>query len=525
MKNLLKIFNNFKKPERLIFWGMLIIFLTSSATSLLLFWERNTKPIAKEGGEFREGIIGQPKIINPIISLDSPDKDISSLIYLNLLDLAENYQVKQDKQYTIQLQQNLKWSDSMPLTADDVIFTVNLIQNPKTNSPLFSSWQYVKVKRISQLKVEFTLPEPYSFFLDNLSRLYILPKHIFGKIPPQNISLSEYNLAPIGNGPFKFDHLKKNKFGFIEEYHLIRNPFYNQRQPYLNKLIFKFYQAKSELIQAFNQREIDGFGTIAPINLTELKTKKSVHSIILPDYYAVFFNFHTQPSLNQKKLRKYLANNLNKKVIIDKVLFNQALEINNPTVPGFSNYVSIQNEDKKESFDNLDQSLEFSLLVPEIDFLLETAKQIKSQWEKIGIKLNLNVVNLQQIKLAIETRDYQMLLFGIRPVPNMDLFPFWHSSEKFSPGLNLSLYSNPEVDELIEEIRKDLQSQERKEKFKSLISIISEDKPAIFLFSPKYIYVTTQKLKGFNQTKLVEPSNRFKKIQNWYINTTRVFLS
>ena len=92
------------------------------------------------------------------------------------------------------LRGGLIWDDGRPLTSDDVLFTMRTIQNLETNSPIYKNWQGVLVERISELQIKFTLPAPYVFFENNLSRLPIIPKHIFGTIPISNLRLSSYNL-------------------------------------------------------------------------------------------------------------------------------------------------------------------------------------------------------------------------------------------------------------------------------------------------------------------------------------------
>ena len=127
------------------------------------------------------------------------------------------------------------------------------------------------------------------------------------------------------------------------------------------------------------------------------------------------------------------------------------------------------------------------MTVPEIPFLVETANLIKEDWLKIGVKLNLTVHSPQQINdEIIKTRNYQMLIFGniFGNGDSPDLYSFWHSSERFYPGLNLALYENKTADTLIQSIRKTLNDLKRQADLSSLQSIIIQDYPAVFLFPP-----------------------------------------
>ena len=168
--------------------------------------------------------------------------------------------------------------------------------------------------------------------------------------------------------------------------------------------------------------------------------------------------------------------------------------------------------------------MEFSLIVPQISFLIKTAEIIKENWNAIGVKLNLIVLNPNDIiNQVIRSRDYEMILFGINPQNKEDQFSFWHSSQKFYPGLNLAIYGNSQADKLMEEIRQTKDFLERQAKLKNLQTVINQSLPAIFLYSPKYFYVSTNDLGGFKEKFLNTASDRFQDIKNWYVKTSFVF--
>ena len=163
------------------------------------------------------------------------------------------------------------------------------------------------------------------------------------------------------------------------------------------------------------------------------------------------------------------------------------------------------------------------MIVPQIQFLTDAAETIKADWEKIGVKLDLVKLNPNDISEdVIKNRNYQMLLFGNILKNNPDIFSFWHSSEKFYPGLNLSLFQNKKADEAIEVIRKEMDIEKRIAKVGDLQGIIKDETPAIFLFSPYYLYVSIKDLNGLDGRSLVTPSDRFKNVNEWFLETSRV---
>ena len=172
------------------------------------------------------------------------------------------------------------------------------------------------------------------------------------------------------------------------------------------------------------------------------------------------------------------------------------------------------------------ETIDFEIELTTVDQkeLKEVAEILKNQWEELGIKVNLNIVGDDNIiNEFIRPREYQALLFGEILSPEIDPFSFWHSSQKRDPGLNLSCYSNERVDNLLEEARQSLDREERVKKYDEFQKIIIEDVPAIFLYTPNYLYPVNKKVKGIELKKLPLPCWRFSNIQNWYVKTKRVW--
>ncbi len=154
--------------------------------------------------------------------------------------------------------------------------------------------------------------------------------------------------------------------------------------------------------------------------------------------------------------------------------------------------------------------------------MIQTAEAIKSQWEAVGIRAEITVYDRTSLERdVIKPRNYDMLLFGKAFEAIPDLFPFWHSSQRSEFGLNLSMYENEETDSLIERLRAETDKDERALLLKEINSLIIEDVPAIFLYNPDYLYFISSRISGMSPGRIVNPSNRFSNIENWYIKTKR----
>jgi len=553
--------------ERWLTHGLILVIIVSFCLLINNYYISHSEVQPEMGGEYKEGILGQPHYINPVLSqTNDADRDLVQLIYSSLFkydgqnnlvpDLAESYTIEDDGlTYYISLKKNVLWHDGEPLTANDIIFTIKTIQNPEYKSPLKNIWQNVEIEKVDDFVVRFRIKSVYAPFLHNLT-FGILPKHLWAGIPAVNFPLAEYNLKPIGSGPYQFKKISKDKNGKIESIELVRNEdFYlltaegQPQGPFIEKIILRFYNNEENLIEAYRKRKIDGLVSISTANLSELKNSFNLYQIKLPIYYAIFFNQTKSKPLTDETVRSALAYATNKQEIIDQVLAGKGAIVDSPLLPDCLGYTAEtkiydfaleharntleaagwtdQDEDgirEKEIKDELTR-LEITLIASDWPEIKQTAELIKEQWEKIGAQINLEIIDsiaLQEDYLR--PREYEALLFGEVLGADPDPFAFWHSAHRKDPGLNLALYQNKEVDKLLEEARQTLDQEERVAKYVEFQKLVVEDLPAIFLFSPDYLYPVNKKVKGISSIeKLPTHSQRFSQIENWYIKINRIW--
>ncbi|KKU94773.1 MAG: Extracellular solute-binding protein [Parcubacteria group bacterium GW2011_GWA1_48_11b] len=550
MYKLFQILKTLSIRERYIAAAAGGVFILSAILLGISFFYQKTVASPVEGGSYVEGIIGQPVSINPIIAGDNDtDRDLIALLFASLFDLAEKYETDpQQKVWTVTLKPDLKWSDGEPLTSDDIIFTISVVQDPDVRSPFFATWQGVLAERLSEREVRLTLKNPYAFFLDNIKNFRIAPSHIFDDIPPQNFRLSEYNFRPVGSGPYKVVNFEKRSDGFIEKYILTSNKYYALQKPFINNFPVKLFANKTDAINAFNAREIDGIGGLDQPDLENLKIKQQVFKIDRPRYYAIFFNQSTSVPLKEKEVRTALSQSVDKGKIVDTVLKGLGVAVNGPVPPTMSGYDPSIYGDNEFSLDKASTTLakagwvigddgirtkntprgkiklSLDIIVPEVPFLVDTVNVIKDDWLKIGVALNPIVLKPSEvINSAIKPRNYQMIIFGNTLNNNPDIFSFWHSSQRFDPGLNLALFNDKTSDGLLESLRQTLDETARLQDLSKLQKIINDQKSAIFLYSPQYLYVTSKNLNGFVAKMIAVPANRFEAVNGWYLKTARIF--
>ncbi len=358
-----QIFKVLKKKEKIT----LLVFSLLAITSLFFlatnFYIKNTNVVPALGGTYIEGVVGQPRFINPIYGeTNDIDRTLIDLVFSGLMtydnngkiipDLADNYEVSSDgKTYQFTLKDNIFWHDGKPLTADDIVFTIKTIQNSDYKSPLRANWIDVEVQKISEKSVRFTLKAPYNSFLENCT-VKIIPQHIWEPIVPENFILSSYNLQPVGSGPFAFSDISQTNTGFINSLYLQSNRRYYNHPSFILNLTFQFFEKKEDLINAANAKTINGF-TLASLDNNETEAEKAIkqgwsgnekfssYSFSLPRYFAVFFNNQKASIFSETGIRQAMSYATNKDELVAKINTETKTNISvvdSPILPDFYNY-------------------------------------------------------------------------------------------------------------------------------------------------------------------------------------------
>lgn len=494
------------------------------------------------GGSFREGLVGQPVSLNPLLAQNQAESDLTRLLFSPLSQLTESITLSKDGSYwTVRLREGLRWHDNEPLTSDDLVFTLQQIQDPSTNSPLFSSFQGAQAERLSARETKIIPPqkEPPYLFAHHLQELQVIPQHIFASIPPHNWLLSEYNLKPIGSGPYRFEKFVLESNGFIESYTLSSfTPNTLNHRPYISEIIVRFFKNQEAAESAFRFGQIDGLGGVDPYEARSIGRPAQTVFYPTSGYYGVFFNQSRNELLRSTSIRRVLSNAISRETLVKEVL-NDSGE----PVFGFSDASSSRPrintpqdvlaslDWKKNEVGTLvqgDTDKEISpieITTPDLPFLVRTAEILKESWEELGFVVSLKTIPLETVlSETIPRRDYELLLFGNIPNPPEDFYPFWHSSQIFHPGLNLSLFKSSRLDSILQEIRMTTSSAERADLLIRADEIMSDTQPAIFLFSPSYVYLTMKQLKGVQpSSSFASPADRFNNAAEWYLRTRRVF--
>jgi peptide/nickel transport system substrate-binding protein len=567
------------KLEKIIILCFSVILIISLIYLVYNVYNRNFEAVAVSGGTYVEGVIGHPRLINPLYADNRDiDADLSYLIYSSLFsydsqgvltkDLVQSWSLSEDLlEYTIELKPDIKWHNGQQLKADDVLFTFYLMKNPSFRSNWQSSLVGVDLEKIDDLSFKFILQEPYAPFLDLLT-FGIMPRFAWENASADSILLSDLNLRPIGSGPYQFESLTKNERGEIKEYRLSINPDYYSNEAYIENIVFKFYYNDNDLIDALNNQQVDGVAYL-PLHLKDQllsKQKLVLNYLDLAQIKAIYFNQKNE-LVKEKNIAEALAISLNRDQLLSQVLgrhsdgplpisnfaykkelpvleYNVAKAVQLLAESGWRRVeYNLLNNDSlaRETIDqaisnnnfsnnkywflseNEEEILTLNLSVPQLEENIRLSGLIVEQWEEMGIRVQVEYLSLAQMQNKIvKDKNFQALLHTQIIGSDPDISSFWHSSQ-VNGGLNYIAYNNSEVDTLLIEARKSSDNkEERIEKYHKIQELIVNDRPAIFLFSPQYLYVFDQKVKGFSGGAIIEPKHRFASIANWYIKTKKI---
>lgn len=534
--------------DRVLFYSIAILIGIASLTSLYALEQSLLIKVPSYGGTLVEGDVGSPRFINPLLAISDADRDLSTLAYAGLMGLsgngelvpvlAESYVVSSDsKTYTFTLRKNAKFSDGTPVTADDVVFTVQKAQDPALKSPKYADWSGVEVAAVDQRTVQFTLPKPYAPFLE-LTTLGILPSRLWANVSDEEFPFSTLETNPVGAGPFKIASISRDSSGLIGSVSLAANPDFVLGRPYLDAIRFTFYSRAEDLSSALASGAIESAYDVS---------RKGALTAPYARVFGVFWN----PSENQvyarAEVRKALSLALDRQSIINTVFSGYATAIMGPVPPGGSvRQVAIptlsnptataagvleaagwtydgsarvwKNTGAKQTLSSI------TLRTSNVPELKAVASAVKADWEKLGIPVTIELYEPGDLSQnVIRPRKYEALLYGMVIDRDQDLYAFWDSQERNDPGLNIALYANKTIDSLLEDARGSADSSQRTTDLQKIEDLVAADYPAAFLYAPDFTYVVPGDLRGVELPQIIVPADRFATVASWYRLTDAVW--
>ena len=550
-----------KPSDRLLLRSLFFLTIFSGIFFLYSMNQENSNPTPARGGVLTEGIVGIPRFINPALAITRADQDTVALVYSGLMkidvegtlvpDIAESITLSEDgKTYTIVVRKDRTFHDGTPLTARDVVYTYSLVQDGDLKSPLRGNWSDVTITEVNEYELTVNLAEAYSPFIENFT-LGIMPRHIWSNLPIEQLPFSQYNTEPIGSGPFSIKEVRRDASGLISGYSLKPAP-NNQNNPNLSGIELRFFQNEDQLKTAFANKELSATVYLPTAEIQNFITDDTrVLTEPLPRIFGVFFNQNRSASLRDKAAREALNVAIDRDALVDEILNGYGVPITKPTLSSSSELESESTETEEsiispietaknilvdggweqnaagfweKEIDDTVETLSFTLKTSNSELFDKTATRIAAIWRELGVEIQVEQYEQAGlVQSVIRSRDFQAVLFGLDTNRTEDLYPFWHSSQKDDPGLNIAQYTNIAVDRLLEKTRNSKDPAERAQLQNEVSNAINQETPAIFLFAPTIAYVIDKTITTTPMSTLGKPSDRFMNVSNWYAKTEVVW--
>ncbi len=547
-------------------WQILVVTVTLVVVAVLLLSQQPLGPVQvlpepTTGGVYTEGLIGAMGRLNPLLDWSNPaDRDVNSLIFSGLIrfdshglpqaDLAESWGTTEDGTvYNFTLRSNAVWHDGTPVMTEDIIFTIDLIKSEDSLFPqdIKDLWSQIEINELDDHNFQFMLPEPFAPFLD-YATFGVLPKHVLGAVPPGGLASADFNLQPVGSGPYKFDHLLVDGGQIIGVVLTLNDDYYLQK-PFIPQVVFRYYPSSAVALDAYQRGEVLGVSQltsdVVPNALAE--PNLSVHTSRLPQMSMVFLNLNNSsvPFLQNEKVRRALMLGLNRNALISNFLMGQGIVADGPIMPGsWAYYDGVEHLEydpeaaaallKAEGYvipstggdvrAKEGESLTFTLVHPDDELHMQIAEAIRANWALIGVQVNLQPVPYNQlVSEFLAPRNYQAALaeLNIARTPDPDPYPFWHQAEA-TGGQNYSQWDNRIASEYLESARTQTDFTDRTRLYRNFQVIFSKELPSLPLYYPVYSYGVDAQVQGVQIAPLLyDTSDRLAFNFEWFLVTRR----
>ena len=501
---------------------------------------------AKSGGVYVEGVIGNISTLNPLLAASEPEQAVSRLLFSSLYnydvtgalhtDLAESMTVKDDKVYTIKLR-NAVWHDGKKLTAEDVVYTINLIKNPQVRSPLRVNWLDISARAIDDSTVEFMLPAVYAGFSHALT-FPVIPKHILQTVSPSSMREADFSSNPVGSGPFAVKRVQTSEStSSTDVVRMEPNTKYYGAVSTLSRLELRAYGNESLLVKAVNSGEVSAASGLSLSAADNIKSKQysTKHWLLNKGVYLLMNN--RSQTLQDARVRQALRYATDTSSIratvgdnvarLDTPILQSQIAQKLPAAPDYNldkakallkeaGWTYNQGQWKGKDGRPLAVAVTTSSGRDEYKKIVDVLKQ---QWSKLGVDVQLREIDTSStttsfVQSVLQPRDYDALLYELELGADPDVFAYWHSSQASASGYNFANYSNRTVDNDLVGGRSRTNSALRAAKYIQFVNQWLSDAPAIGLYQSVGSYVLN------NGASIVEPRGSLNTMNDRYADVT-----
>ena len=550
---------NIRNVRQHIALWMLLVGVLLGAASLQLFWfqQSYTETAAVDGGTYAEGVLGPLETLNPLYASTDAERSASRLLFSSLYGYDTNGNLRSDlvkklernKEgdiYTVHLRDDAKWSDGTDLTANDVVFTVDLLKNPMART-VITGWQDIEVEALDDRTVRFSLPSTYAPFMHAMT-FPIVPKHILENVDPSQLREAQFSSAPVTSGVFS--HRLTQTVDMTADrkiVHMVANDRYYKGAPKLEKFQLHVYGDQEAIARAVRTSEVNAAANVSLGVIDEKKLNRYSLSAT-PINNGVYALLNTESEvLKDVKVRRALQ----RAADTDQIRSSMPQPVQALDLPFFASQVSGNlprpaEHDVNAAKKLLDEAgytvgednLRYKKDVP-LKIRIATLKNteyeaalttLARQWKDVGVEVEVEILDANEVErdvlqTVLQPRNFDVLIYELTMGADADSYAYWHSSQTTRRGLNFSNYANGIADDALASARLRVEPELRDAKYIAFARQWLSDVPAIGLYRANTYYIKNPTTTTFDadDSRLVTSADRYGDVLYWSVRKESVY--
>ena len=503
-----------------------------------------------EGGDYTEAVLGDIKSMNPLYASTNAERVLGKLLFANLVspdasghskgDLAKSIHMNAEGTvWTVTLRDNMRWSDGEPITADDIIYTVDLIRDPSARTTVAIDFSRIKMKKKGEKVVEFTLPSSYIDFIDTLE-FPILPKHVLGETSPSLVFESDFSMNPVGSGPFVLKSLQVNPTTSLAKktVYLSRNENYFLSETKLKSFTLKTYEKRDDIVSDLNASAVTATAELSGESSKGLSGNIEMRKSLLNGGVFAYFNTRSD-NVSAVELRQAIQKGIDMDAV--RAGIDEAQYLDFPIIAHQEDELEFPEPVKhnaaaaKELFSKLEyyydkkgrllkkdgSAATLNVVTQKRDNLTAAAERFVEELKKLGFEANLTVYDESAesadfFSAVVRPREFDILFYEVDLGVSADPFVYYSSTQATPGGWNFSNYSNGLVDDALLSAHTTTNRAVRKTKYEYFLRSWQNDVPAIAIYQSAMNYYHVPNVQIYSESViLTDALDRFVDVRYW----------
>jgi peptide/nickel transport system substrate-binding protein len=530
---------------------------------------------------YREGVVGVPQSITPVTARSRAERMLVGLVFSGLVRLGPGTSYQPDlasswssdatgKTWTFTIRDDAVWHDGQPVTAEDVVFTVEALKSPDAAGAGAAAWADVTVEAVDSKTVRLVLGTPIGGVLAAATQP-LLPAHLLADVPFADLATSDFARLPVGSGPFAITDVDDQRATLVPASGVMPpvaedpsgsasappsmdslatpfpRPSAGRASPYLDEVEVRFYDDEAALAGGLRSGEVDAASGLSAARLGELAKEQGLDRFQYPTTTLSTVLLNLRPGhkeLRDPKVRAAMLAAIDRDALVSEVLGGNATRADGLVPPTSWAYdapsAGSVKYDPKAASKAMQAAgwskkggkwvapggkgaypLELLGVSPEANpRLASVAASVQASWKAFGFDVRLVEVEAADLAPRLRSGDFTAAVVDIAEGLEPDLYPLLATSQVRGSGTNLAGYQDPALDTLLEAARKPATPEERTAAWKALLAALATRQPLLPLAWNDEVMVA-RGLDGVTPRLIADTGDRYWDVLAWRLAADR----